>query len=175
MFEFYRDCSFLSQSAPSWITLVLQAATPLIAFFAFKIAKKNLSGLTRTQSVQTHMNLITLENEIRKNHAAFKIAMLNYTNATTGNNANTITQLQLDTLKMEQDNAFIAYVNSTDKLASLINAKYVQEQFDKRDWKNEYNEMFIDVKSISDNYLIALTNKSSLITNLNKSITNWTT
>jgi len=174
MFEFYKECSFTSQGSPSWITLILQATTPLIAYLAFRIAKKNLTGLTRTQSVQTHMNLITLENEIRKNHATFKIAMLNYSNATTGND-NTLTQLKLDTLKIEQDNAFIAYINSSDKLASLINAKYVQEQFDERDWKNEYKEMFSDIKSISDNYLISLTNKSSLITNLNKALTTWTT
>lgn len=173
MFEFYRECSFVGQNTSSWITLVLQAATPLIAFFAFKIAKKNLEGLARTQSIQTHMNLIALENEIRKNKATFKIITYNYKDATKSTNAGTLTQLQLDTLKLEEDNAFIAYVNSVDKLASLINAKYVQEQFDKRDWKNEYEEMFKKVKSTSDDYLIRLTNKSSLITNLDKTLINW--
>ena len=172
MFEFYRDCSFIGQNS-SWITLILQALTPLIAFFAFRIAKENLEGITRTQAIQTHMNLIALENEIRKNHATLKIVTLNYENATKNNNTTATTPLQLDTLSLEKDNAFIAYVNSVDKLASLINVKYVQDQFSERDWRNEYEEMFKGVKSISNNYFITLTNKSSLITNLDKALINW--
>ncbi len=173
MFEFYRDCSFIGQNTSSWFTLILQLATPLIALCAVIIALRNLAGLTRAQSIQTHMNLIALENEIRKNHATFKISALNHKNATKSTSEKILTSLQLDTLKLEEDNAFIAYVNSVDKLASLINAKYVQEQFNERDWKNEYEEIFKDVKNLSDGYFIIITNKSSLITNIDKVLLNF--
>lgn len=40
------------------------------------------------------------------------------------------------------------YITSADKLAALINADYLHNQFPCRDWKKEYHDIFQKVKNI---------------------------
>ena len=162
MFEFYRDCTFEGQNVSfiSIIQVAIQLLTLGIAFIALNTARKslstanqnlgianeNLKGASRTQSVQAHMNLIALQSEVSKNFISTKIASRKVDNYQEGD---------MESLLFEQNNAYIQYFSSVDKLASIINTPYFPKQFPDSNekinvekWKNEYYNIFQDASKM---------------------------
>ncbi len=181
MFEFYTNNTFEGQNSFNWISIIqvlIQLVTLGIASIALYTARKslstsnqnlntankNLEGVSRTQAVQSHMNLITLENEVRKNGENFRMATKKH-KITTDTNKNA-TELELMFLTDNMDNAFVLYMNSADKLASLVNTDYLKKQFQNRDWKEEYKDIFDEVNSSFKDYDIEISGKSQMIRNL---------
>ena len=74
MFEFYRDCTFQSQSSIPWVTIT----TAIIALIALIVGFKNFASTRRAQNIQAHINLINLETELRKYKIAFNLSVDNY-------------------------------------------------------------------------------------------------
>ena len=158
MFEFYTNNTFEGQNSFSWIPIIVQLITLGIALFALRTALKslntanqNLEGVSRTQSVQSHMNLIALENEVRKNIANRAIATYENSKAK---------EDDIELLGIKENNAFILYFISVDKLASLVKTDYLKEQFKNRDWKNEYYDIFDDARISASNYIAISSGKS---------------
>lgn len=168
MFEFYRDCSFNYSNAISRIAI----CSALIALGALIISIRNLNAVKRSQCVQSHLSLINLENELRKNKTSLKSILERYTKATS---PNSFDPNALVSLSMEKDIAFELYISSVDKLASLINAVYLQKQFKgKRNWRDEYLEIFREAKTTYDGYpKLTIAGRDSMIRNLNKTLDNW--
>ena len=175
MFEFYGNYSLEVANPSFWIPIFqifIQLITLCIAIFALRtalkslntsnqnlnIANTNLAGVSRTQSVQSHMNLITLENEVRKNIANRTIA--NYENSKA-------TDVDRELLGIKENNAFMLYFASVDKLASLVKTDYLKEQFKNRDWKNEYYDIFDDARTYANDYrAISLEKSQKMIQNI---------
>ena len=158
MFEFYTNNTFEGQNSFSWIPIIVQLITLGIALFALRTALKslntanqNLEGVSRTQSVQSHMNLIALENEVRKNIANRAIATYENSKAK---------EDDIELLGIKENNAFILYFISVDKLASLVKTDYLKEQFKNRDWENEYYDIFDDARISASNYIAISSGKS---------------
>ena len=168
MFEFYRDCTFVSTS--SWLTLLFQGISAIAALAALFVISKNLIALLRTQRIQTHMNLVTLENEVNKNYTNLKTAYSKWEAATL---SRTTTPAEFEVLTIGKDNAFILYISSADKLASLINAQYLKDQFNDIDWKDLYFEIFKEVKIYYDNNTNLIPGKTRMIRNLIITLNTW--
>jgi hypothetical protein len=115
----------------------------IVAAMALWVAWRNLRGLKRSQTLQAQMNLISMENTIRKNHIQYKMASEEYTNVT---NSGVTNSQEIANFMSRKTNAFEVYITSADKLAALINADYLHDQFPGRDWEKEYSEIFQKVK-----------------------------
>ena len=185
MFEFYTNNTFEGQNSFSWIPIIqviIQLFTLSIASIALYTARKslntsnkNLEGVSRTQAVQSHMNLITLENEVRKNGENFRMATKKHKITTDKDTekSNLLTELELMFIMDTMDNAFVLYMNSADKLASLVNTDYLKKQFQNRDWKTEYMDIFKDARSYFDDYDIEISGKSQMIRNITILLDIW--
>ena len=121
-----------------------------------------MTGVSRTQSVQSHMNLITLQNEVTKNIANRAIATHKLSRA--------IEPEDMELLKIKENNAFILYFTSADKLASLINTEYLPKQFpnskgevNAERWKNEYYDIFAAARDSLNNYTGEILNIPQMI------------
>ncbi len=163
MFEFYRECSFELQSSTSWVVIL----TAIIALFALIVNFINLNALKRAQCVQSHMHLINLENEIRKNSTSFFLLVKKCSFIVNSEYPSN----EIITLEYEKDIAFELYICSVDKIASLINTEYLKNQF-KRDWKKEYFDIFKDAKSTFEEYPI-IKGKNGMIRNLKSTLEDW--
>ncbi len=160
MFEFYRECTFEGQgvSSTSIVQVFIQLLTLCIASVALFTARKslntaneNLQGVSRTQSVQAHMNLIALQSEVNKNLINTRIASHKFSKGTEKDD--------IDLLALEQNNAYIQYISSVDKLASIINTPYFPKQIPESDgkvnlgkWKTEYYERFKETMYFAANF-----------------------
>lgn len=145
MFQFCNDCIYEYVNAQSWISPLAQSVTATAASIALVVAWRNLNGLQRTQSLQAQMNLITLENEVRKNHSQFKIAVEKHSRA-----LNEESEFKnLPTLTVEKDSSYEIYISSADKLAALIKSDFLVNQFRNRNWQEEYSAIFEKVKTYS--------------------------
>jgi len=133
MFSFCFDCIQEYLNAPSWVTLAFQIWTAIIATAAFFVAKFNLDGVRRAQSLQAQMNLINLENDIRKNYSNFMLTTYKYEKEVLIQNSTNIEQF-----KVEKETATELYFSSADKLATLITSDFVTQQLKEKNWKVEY-------------------------------------
>ncbi len=160
MFQYFRDCTIQLAGSPSWIGLILQIITIIIAIFALYVAWNNLGGVKRAQNIQAQMNLINLENEMRKNRINYKMLVDEYAKIK-------------NTDRTKELNAFELYLSSADKLAALINSEYVQEQFPKRIWKDEYFELFKWVRIYYEGEDTIIQGKDKMIQNVLQSLKSW--
>ncbi len=175
MFEFYTNNTFEGQNSFSWISIIqlsIQMFTLGVAFIALYTARKslntaneNLNGASRTQSVQAHMNLITLQSEVSKNIVKRLIATRRLSEFKEGDDMNL--------LIFEQNEAFIEYFSSVDKLASIINTPYFPRQFpnnkgeiNTEKWKTEYYNIFDDARTYANDYNSDDLVKSQMIQNI---------
>jgi hypothetical protein len=165
MFQYCRECYQEFINAPSWLTPFAQITSAVVAAIALYVAWKNLGGVKKSQALQAQMNLISLENEIRKNQIQYKIVLDDYSKANLQN---------IDNLITKKTNAFELYITSADKLAALINADYLNDQFPNRDWKEEYKEIFQKVKIYHQGEDTIIPGKDQMIRNINKILTKWT-
>lgn len=168
MFQFCQECYNEYKNAPSWIGLLLQFVSAAVAAFALYIAWKNLRGLKRTQSLQAQMNLIQLENDVRKNYLQLKVANQKYVDETLKP-----TPQNLPMLSLEKSNAFQLYVSTADKLAALIRAKFLFGQFEGRNWKEEYIAFFKQAQEIHQTDDTFIIGKAEMIRNIDKLLTEW--
>lgn len=168
MFQFCQECYNEYKNAPSWIGLLLQFFSAAVAAFALYVAWKNLRGLKRTQSLQAQMNLIQLENDVRKNYLQLKIANQKYVDETQKPNPQNLPMLSL-----EKSNAFQLYVTTADKLAALIRAKFLIGQFEGRNWKEEYDAFFKQVQEIHQTDDAFIIGKAEMIRNINNLLSEW--
>ena len=174
MFEFYTNNTFEGQNL-SWISIMqvcVQLFTLVVAFIALRTARKslntanqNLEGTSNTQSVQAHMNLIAFQSEVSKNI----INRLKATRKLTESKESD----DMSLLIFEEDNAYIAYFSSVDKLASIINTPYFPKQFRSSNgtinlgkWKTEYYNIFKDAKDFANKYEGDDLVKSQMIQNI---------
>jgi hypothetical protein len=146
-----------------------QTISIIIAGWALWVAWRNLKGLCRTQSLQAQMGLIQLENEVRKNHSQFKLAFRKYDDEYQKEQDSKHLQM----MNIEQTNAFELYVSTADKLAALIDSKFVTEQFHKRNWKDEYSAIFKEVQEYYQADGTIISGKEYMINNINKLLTSW--
>jgi len=167
-FQCCHEYIYESINALSWITPAAQIISAIAAILAFIIACRNLGGVKNAQSLQAQMNLISLENEVRKNHVLFKNAIQKYVDESNKSNMS-----DLPALDLEKRNAFELYISTADKLAALINSDFLTGQFKKRDWKSEYADFFKSVQKqfISDD--IIMPGKNQMISNIEKLLQKW--
>ena len=181
MFEFYRDCTFEGQnlSISSIIQVCIQLFTLGVAFIALRTARKslstaneNLEGVSRTQSVQAHMNLITLETDITKNIINLAIATRKLEKATKPKD--------IETATFEENTAFTFYLSALDKLAYIINTPYFPQQFrnnegkvDKEKWKTEYYHIFDKAKKSGNTNTVGFFGKTQMIRNITILLDIW--
>jgi hypothetical protein len=144
--------------------LTFQIVSAIVAAFALLVAWKNLGGLKRSQSLNAQMNLISLENEVRKNKFEFDNALQNIAK-------DNIAEDKREELLFIQKKMYELYISTADKLAYLIASDYLIKHFEKRDWKKEYSEIFKDA------YKIYTTeegrNDVNQITNIEKLLKQW--
>jgi hypothetical protein len=164
MIQFCKECYQEVINAPSWITPLAQSVTALAAVIALVVALKNLKGLKRNHTLQAQMNLISLENEIRKNLMKYKIILDEYSKADL---------TRIDGIMTERLNAFELFVSSADKLAALIIADYVKIQFPERDWQNEYRDFFNRVKRYHTSEDTIIPEKDKMMLNVDLLLTKW--
>ena len=174
MFEFYTNNTFEGQNSLNWIPIIIQLCTFAVAAYAVYTARESLNGVSRTQSVQSHMNLITLENEVIKNSENLRMASSKYKKTTdTDENA---TKLELALLSDAVDNASVLYISSADKLASFINADYLRKQFQKKEWKTEYKALFDNARTYFNEGSygdMAISKESQMIRNITILLELW--
>ena len=152
---------------------LIQLGTAIFTFCLLLVAYFNLKGLNRSQLIQAHMNLINLENSIRKNRVNLKFLSKKYADAIDVNTEQELDVQAIKRLEEERNNAFELYIASADKLASLINTRYLQKQFNKRNWEDEYYEIFKEVKDYCDGYSGNIPGKDNMIKNLNEMLSQW--
>jgi hypothetical protein len=152
------------------LTLFAPFMSVIVAAMALGVAWKNLRGLRRSQTLQAQMNLISMENEIRKNHIHYKVAIEEYYNAT---NIQEISIQEISNLVSKKTNAFENYMTSADKLAALINAKYLHDQFPGRDWKKEYHDIFQKVKKYHEGEDSIIPGKEYMVRNIDETLKRW--
>jgi hypothetical protein len=168
IFQFCDECINTYTNAPSWITPIAQSLSAIAAIIAFVIAWRNLRGLKNTQSLQAQMSLINLENEVRKNYLTLKIADQKYIDETKIQNSD-----KLVITGIEKANAFELYVSTADKLAALICSDFLTGQFNNRNWKNEYSDIFKKVKEYYEGDETIIPGKSQMINNVKKILDEW--
>ena len=168
MIDAYYFASFVSPH-PLWNSFI-QLSTLIVAALALIVAIRNLAGLRRTQSIQSHMNL---ENDIRKNRIALRLTILQYTSATSIGGAKSVDHQKMEKLQLDKTSAFELYISSVDKLASLINTRYLKKQFPNRNWKEEYLEIFQDAKRYMDTSTEVIPGKTGMIKNLVSVLDEW--
>jgi hypothetical protein len=149
--------------------MAFQIISMMIAGGALFVAWHNLRGLWRAQSLQAQMGLIQLENEVRKHHSQFKIAFQKYNDEYQEEHDS----VRLQMMSIEQINAFELYVSTADKLAALIDSKFVTEQFHKRNWKDEYFAIFKEVQEYYQSDDTIFFGKEHMINNINKLLASW--
>ena len=164
MIQFCNECYQEFLNSPSWLTPTAQWTSVIVASIALYIAYKNLGGVRRSQALQGQMNLITLENEMRKNLILYKQSLDDYAKAELGN---------VDEFAKKRVNTFELYLTSADKLAALINSDFIYEQFPDRNWEAEYKEIFKKVISFHESEDIIIPGKSEMIRNIKKVIAKW--
>lgn len=182
MFEFYTNCTFEGINSVSWVSFAqffVQSLTLIIASIALytarkslNIANENLGGVSRTQSVQAHMNLITLETDITKNIINLAI--------TTRKVDKAITPDEIETATLEKNTAFTFYLSALDKLACIINTPYFPQQFrnnegkvDKEKWKTEYYDIFDKAKTSGNTDTVGFFGKTQMIRNITIILDIW--
>ncbi len=189
MFEFYTNNTFEGTNSASWIPIAqifVQSLTLFIAFIALYTARKslntanenlgtankNLQGVSRTQSVQAHMNLITLETDITKNIVNLAIATRKLEKATLPD--------EIEALAFEENTAFTSYLSSLDKLASIINTPYFPQQFintkgeiDKEKWEIAYYDTFNKAKTSGNTNTVGSVGKFQMIQNITALLDIW--
>lgn len=146
------------------LTVFTPVISVVVAAMALGVAWKNLRGLKRSQILQAQMNLISLENEVRKNHIQYKVIIEEYSNATIQN---------ISSLANKKTNAFEIYISSADKLAALINADYLHNQFPGRDWKKEYHDIFQKVKKYHQGEDAIIQGKEFMVRNIDATLKKW--
>jgi hypothetical protein len=164
MFQFFGEYYQEFINAPSWLTPAAQWTTAIVAGTALYVAWQNLGGVKRSQALQGQMNLISIENGVRKNLVQYRVSLEEYAKAGLTN---------ADEFVKKRINAFEIYVTSADKLAALINADYLNEQFPKRDWEEEYKEIFQQVISSYQGEDMFIPGKSQMIRNIVKLVNKW--
>jgi len=164
MLLYCRECFHEIIDASSIIAPLIQIASIIIASFALGIAWKNLGGVKKSQALQAQMNIISLENEFIKNQMQYKMVVDQYSKSN---------PQDIDDMNIKKVNAFELYITSADKLASLINANYLQYQFPKRDWKSEYIEIFQKVKIYHQGEDSIIPGKDQMIRNINIILLKW--
>jgi hypothetical protein len=65
------------------------------------------------------------------------------------------------------------YVSIAHKLAALIDSEFLTGQFNNRDWKTEYFDIFTTVKNIHDTDELYNPEKIHMIDNVNKILEKW--
>lgn len=145
MFSFCFDCIQEFLNAPSWLTPAFQFWTAIIATLAFIVAKYNLDGVRRAQSLQAQMNLINVENDVRKNYSSFMVSTNKFEKEALNPGSENIEQC-----KIEKETATEIYFSSVDKLATLINSDFVTKQLKTKEWKREYFDDFKKAKRLYD-------------------------
>lgn len=173
MFEFYSDCTFPTENNSSLISILIQLAPIVIAFIALIIAYYNFKDFRQVNSVQTHLDLINLENDTRKKHSELKTNSKKLTDYSANSTEATFNALELERLSIEKINSFELYISSVDKLASLINTDYLKGQFNKRDWKAEYLTVFQNAKDIFNNETNIIPGRNEMVKNLNTTLNKW--
>ena len=109
-------------------SLLLQALTFITAALAIFIAYKNLRGFRTTQFIQTHMNLIHLEKDLRIKRTTLKKAAFEYAKVTNITIKKEYDPELIRQKSIEKDIAFELYISAADKLASLMSTKQFKEQ-----------------------------------------------
>jgi len=169
MLEIYKECTFTSSSSFNWIGFL----TLCVAAFALYIARTNLIALKRSHKVQSHMNLINLENEVRRNNVKLKESIQEHTNSTTQEELQNYDPKKIIQAKTNRENCFEIYVTSVDKLASLIGTDYLSKQFSNRNWKEEYHDFFKKVMVIYQDHTLEFQNSEYKIPNFEKLLEEW--
>jgi hypothetical protein len=139
----------------------------IVAAMALVVAWKNLRGLQRSQTLQAQMNLIAMENEVIKNHIQYKTAIEEFYNAAS------INMQCISNFGINKTNVFEIYVTSADKLAALINADYLHNQFPGRDWKKEYHDIFQKVKKYHQGEDAIIPGKEYMVRNIDETLKKW--
>jgi hypothetical protein len=133
---------------------VTQIMSAVFAAIALYIAGKNLGGIRRGQALEAQMNLISLENELRRNHIQYETVLKKWLEGSP----------DTDGLM----NAFELYMTSADKLAALINEDYLHKQFPNRNWEDEYKEIFLEAKRQNEGNRTIIPGREQMIRNINK-------
>lgn len=168
MFTFCFDCIQEYLNAPSWLTPTFQFWTAFIATLAFFVAKFNLDGVRRAQSLQAQMNLINVENEVRKNYSNFMVSTKTFEKESLNQQGDKIEQY-----KTEKETATELYFSSVDKLATLINSDFVIKQLKNKEWKREYFNDFKKAKRLYDVEKQTNVGLATRIDELTKIIEKW--
>jgi hypothetical protein len=173
MFDYCNECTQEFAGSSSWLTPLVQLASAGIAAWALYVAKVNLNGVRRSQILQAQINLINIENEVRKNGALYKATLLQYSQvsaefAKKNPNLAIADFTKISELDDKKISTFEAWVSSADKLAALINADFLRSQFPGREWKKEYGSFFSKIKRDHKNELGLIEDKNNMVRNIEK-------
>jgi hypothetical protein len=168
MFTFCFDCIQEYISAPSWISVLIRFFTGIVVFAAFLVARHNLIGVRRAQSLQALMNLINLENDVRKNYSNFMLSTHKYEQESIVQNSTLIEQY-----KIERETTTELYFSSIEKLATLITSDFVTKQLNEKNWKEDYFDIFKRVKRLHNTEKQTNIGYTIKIENLEKLLLSW--
>lgn len=146
--------------------MIIQTLTLLTAAIAIFIAYKNLNGFRRTQFIQTHMNIINLEKDLRIKRTELKAATFEYARVTNVSDEKDYNEELIRKKSIEKDIAFELYVSAADKLALLMNTKQFKEQQKSKNWTDEYIDLFKETKEEFDNHTAVIPGKRNMINNI---------
>ena len=171
MIYFFYESTLQNGSSIS-LSIIVQILTFITAAIAIFIAWKNLNGFRRTQFIQTNMNVINLEKDLRIKRTELKAASFEYTRVTDVSTEDDYNKELIRQKNLDKDIAFELYVSAADKLASLINTKQFEKQQESKNWIDEYIDLFKETKEKFDNHTTFIPGKMNMINNIEVTLKN---
>jgi hypothetical protein len=163
MFDIYLNCEFQNLKQSNGILEILVSLATIVALI---ISIFNFIIIKRNQKIETHIDILNLQKDVDDKQIEFSKINSEYNNLTTSYINSIIYANKLD-------DSFRHYISSVERLATLLNTTYVNKQYFKKNWSEEYKEMFNDAKNIYDNYPNNILKSRISIKNINKKLNAW--
>ena len=165
MLNDYYDCVFQYVSHQSWVTPLAQTISALAGVATLFVAWRNLRGLRRAQMIQAQVNLIDLETKARTYYVAYRETVQSY--------ADNKDPAKVQVLNIKAAGALEIYIATVNRLAALIDSDFLTGQFDGRDWKSEYDEIFKQALQYYNDDTMIFPGKSALASDLTRLVGRW--
>ncbi len=155
LFQYCKDCVVQSISIPAVISACAHVFTAAVAICAYLVAKHNLEGLRNNQTIQAEMHLFGIEQSLsssmaRQRRVSREKGELTKRTIPDDSGERVALQQELEKLTEEENDLIKEISRSANKLAHLTNSTAVNYFFPKKEWKQDYSELFRDVVDITD-------------------------
>lgn len=152
---FCFDCVEQTTSGETIVSIIIRGLTAVIATFALYVAYRNLRSVRNSHALQAQMSLITLEKDVRKNRSQFREDSSAFSKAMNKARKGGVP----NEIYLAYSKSFEYYVSSADKLAAIILTGNLKIHFPTRNFRNEYEDIFMEVQKIYETSQIFSSNE----------------